>query len=156
MVGEYGEVLVVDWGLAKILGKPEHLQIKIGFEDWDSEEVNSIRHEDESNSQITMVGQAMGTPAYMAPEQAKDASGVNEKADIYAMGGVLYNLLTLRNPIIESSLQGILLKVVQGEIIDPAKFNDSNFKLEKEQTPPRLQHLQSGKIPPALTSVTMK
>lgn len=79
IVGSFGETVVIDWGIAKKLGVAE------------SEDVAS-----ESNTPagdgLTMMGAVMGTPGYMSPEQAEGAP-VDERADVYALGAILYHLL---------------------------------------------------------------
>ncbi|MET0795219.1 MAG: serine/threonine-protein kinase, partial [Polyangiaceae bacterium] len=77
MLGEHGEVQVVDWGIAKV-------RSEAGV------------HTD-SQRGLTIPGQIVGTPGYMAPEQWAGAV-VEEQADIYALGVILYELLTLRRP----------------------------------------------------------
>jgi len=77
MLGEHGEVQVVDWGIAKV-------RSEAGV------------HTD-SQRGLTMPGQIVGTPSYMAPEQWA-GSAVDERADIYALGVMLYEMLTLKRP----------------------------------------------------------
>jgi serine/threonine protein kinase len=77
MLGEHGEVQVVDWGIAKV-------RAESGVQT-------------DSQRGLTMPGQVVGTPAYMAPEQWAGAV-VDERADIYSLGVILYELLTLRRP----------------------------------------------------------
>ncbi|MEM7246449.1 MAG: bifunctional serine/threonine-protein kinase/formylglycine-generating enzyme family protein [Acidobacteriota bacterium] len=74
MLGEHGEVQVLDWGLAKVLDKA-------------SVTTGTARDQ-------TMAGQVMGTPGYMAPEQAIGGD-VDERADVFALGAILYELLAL-------------------------------------------------------------
>jgi serine/threonine-protein kinase len=83
MVGPFGEVLVMDWGVAKVLA-----------------ESGPTRPGDAAPERETGTGHGtvLGTPGYMAPEQARRAGGVGPAADVYALGGVLYFLLTLRAP----------------------------------------------------------
>ncbi|HYQ02871.1 MAG TPA: bifunctional serine/threonine-protein kinase/formylglycine-generating enzyme family protein [Polyangiaceae bacterium] len=78
MLGEHGEVQVVDWGIAKV-------RTAAGV------------HTDSQRDGLTMPGQIVGTPSYMAPEQWAGAA-VDERADIYALGVILYELLTLQRP----------------------------------------------------------
>jgi len=78
MLGEHGEVQVVDWGIAKVRSA-------------------SGVHTDSQRGGLTMPGQIVGTPSYMAPEQWAGAV-VDERADIYALGVMLYELLTLQRP----------------------------------------------------------
>jgi serine/threonine-protein kinase len=82
MVGPFGEVLVMDWGLAKILTEEAG-----GREIREGQENPSASH--------TSHGAILGTPGYMAPEQARgEASAVGERADVYSLGAILKFLLT--------------------------------------------------------------
>ncbi len=84
MVGTHGEVFVVDWGLAR-----------------SGHRANSGTGSTDSTGgvQRTLAGAVMGTPAYMAPEQARgDGQMVDARTDVFALGAVLYRLLTGRAP----------------------------------------------------------
>ncbi len=83
MLGDFGEVYLLDWGLAKVVG---------GAEAASSEAPDARLHD----SGATRAGEAMGTPGYMAPEQVRgELDRVDERSDVYALGAILFELLTL-------------------------------------------------------------
>jgi serine/threonine-protein kinase len=85
MLGAYGEVRVLDWGLAKVLGR----ELLV---DADAAPVVTDRTRD--GAQLTVVGSVAGTPSYMAPEQANGHTGlVDFRTDTYALGAILYEIL---------------------------------------------------------------
>src|SRR5262249_817837 len=90
MLGDYGETLVLDWCLAKRLGWPGG-----PCADTEPDLPELLGSSSPAHDQLTQAGQVLGTPAYMAPEQAEgQAARVAEAADIYALGAILYELLT--------------------------------------------------------------
>ena len=98
MVGRFGEVYVMDWGLAKILGKEDEKDIRIKEEPGrTTSELRSDRRdsaaEDPESPLYTMDGDVVGTPAYMPPEQAYAEE--NHASDVYTIGTLMYELLAL-------------------------------------------------------------
>ncbi len=90
MLGKYGETLVVDWGLAKTVGSDVTHSL---------DEEPSIHPSEESDSAPTQMGAAVGTPAYMSPEQAVGRLDLLGPAtDVFGLGATLYCLLTGRPP----------------------------------------------------------
>src|SRR6185295_13012986 len=86
MAGEFGEVLVMDWGLARRVSGPD--------EDGAGGGISG-----EPSAELTQHGDVLGTPAYMAPEQARgDTAQHGPATDVYALGAVLHCLLTGRPP----------------------------------------------------------
>jgi serine/threonine protein kinase/tetratricopeptide (TPR) repeat protein len=87
ILGDFGEVMVLDWGLAK----------KVGTEDTSS----SATDDDKAPiaDDLTLKGQVLGTPAYMAPEQASGGlEKIDQRADVYGLGAILYEILAGRPP----------------------------------------------------------
>jgi len=118
-IGNYGEVLVLDWGLAKILKEEETESIGENSPTLSGGK-STLTHIPEDNVENTMDGEIKGTPGYMAPEQAAGInSRKNKSTDIYALGAILYSILTLKKPITGVDIKAILRKTIKGEIVNP-------------------------------------
>jgi serine/threonine-protein kinase len=112
ILGRHGETLVVDWGLAKSVGRA------------DSSVGEQTIAPSSSGSSETLPGSALGTPAYMSPEQASgDLDRLGAHSDVYALGATLYCLLTGKPPFDGDDVGGILRKVKLGEFPAPSAVN---------------------------------
>ncbi len=98
LIGEFGETVVIDWGLAKSLDDvdaPDSLRPAarpIRPAPARSADLGTARPDEHTASTLTVAGSVMGTPAYMAPEQAR-GEPVDQRADVFALGAMLYHLL---------------------------------------------------------------
>ena len=105
MVGTHGEVYVLDWGLAKIVGHPDRAA--------EAGELDVVQSE-RSGEHATRMGQVAGTPVYMPPEQARgEVDRIDARSDVYALGAMLYEILCGRPPY-EGSGRGVLQQVLNG------------------------------------------
>lgn len=113
MIGEFGEVQIMDWGLAREMGKSESRLARASM---------SIDPETASKFGLTAEGVVLGTPGYMAPEQIT-SSDLDGRVDIYALGCILTELLTGRLPVKGSSPLECLIATMHGEILSPRQLN---------------------------------
>jgi len=104
--GEHGEVIVCDWGLAK-------------KREGDSEEIECSSHLYEVG-EYTLHGEVKGTPGYLAPEQLTGGVEKDFRADVYAMGCILYQILT-GQMVYEGTAQEILEQTKTGRIVPPRR-----------------------------------
>jgi WD40 repeat protein/tRNA A-37 threonylcarbamoyl transferase component Bud32 len=122
MLGEYGETLVVDWGLAKPLGQPDHKA---------SADTRPVRSASGSGSAPTQMGQVIGTPQFMSPEQAAGRLDLLGPAtDVYSLGAILYCLLTGRSPFEDRDVGVVLQKVQSGDFPPPRQILKVSLPLE--------------------------
>jgi serine/threonine protein kinase/Tfp pilus assembly protein PilF len=134
MLGNFGEVMVMDWGLAKTLGTPGDAQAKkqsavpvnasVQMPDAEAAvdaEMSSIvwNYRNESGAG-TVQGTVTGTPVYMSPEQARgEISNIDIRSDIYALGAILYEIVTLSPPVHGKTVKEILANAGKGQIDRP-------------------------------------
>ncbi|MEE8468086.1 MAG: serine/threonine-protein kinase, partial [Planctomycetota bacterium] len=98
MVGAFGEVQVVDWGLAKVLGTGRRDDSELDEDASQISVIETVRSTDTDGS-ASMAGSVLGTPAYMPPEQAQgNVEELDERADVFALGAVLMTILTGQPP----------------------------------------------------------
>ncbi|NBV85941.1 MAG: hypothetical protein EBS01_06705, partial [Verrucomicrobia bacterium] len=128
MIGEFGEVLVMDWGLAQWLDEP----------------AAAVPAGDDAPQSIE------GTPQYMSPEQS-EGKPLDERSDIYSLGATLYSILTYRPPIEGANLTQILLKLRSGKIT-PMQPGGADASGAVQNTNPG----SLREVPTALQAVTFK
>jgi serine/threonine-protein kinase len=116
MLGPFGETLVVDWGLAKPLGKSDPAS--------DTGERTLIPPAAAGGGE-TLPGSALGTPAYMSPEQAAgELDRLEPRSDVYSLGATLYCLLTGKAPFAGDRFE-VAGKVQRGEFPGPRRVDPS-------------------------------
>jgi serine/threonine-protein kinase len=100
VLGDFGEVIVLDWGLAKVLGRP------------DSDVAPPVVLDAETEREATVQGQVLGTPTFMAPEQADGRQDlIDARTDVYGLGAILYEILTAQPPFTGPDTPAVLRKV---------------------------------------------
>ena len=115
-LGDYGEVILMDWGLAKLVSVPEN------------DDSMPLDAQVVSQGSRTGNGVRKGTPGYMAPEQA--AGNENQKSfrtDVYSLGAILYSLLTYCNPLEGNDVKKLLIATIRGDVIPPSQRAPERF-----------------------------
>lgn len=111
-VGNFGEVILLDWGVAKVWGQPD-----------DAPQHPSLaRQPSESLQAITMVGDRPGTPLYMSPEQVNvNRAVIDERSDVFSTGVVLYEVAALREPFRGRVIQETFENIIHDNPPPPSK-----------------------------------
>jgi WD40 repeat protein/serine/threonine protein kinase len=126
VLGEFGEVILLDWGFAHELGKPD-----------DPADETQAAPLGTAPPHLTLPGQILGTPAYMAPEQAAGRRDlIDQRTDVYGLGAILYEICTGRPPFTGADTLEVL-------------------RLAREATPPRPEQVCTD-VAPALAAVCMR
>ena len=118
LVGQFGEVMLLDWGIAKVWGMPN--------EDRDAEVAMS-------DAELTAPGERPGTPLYMSPEQVLGNRYLDERTDVYSVGVVLYEMLTFSLPFQGRTLRASFEKIVS------AKLEPPRTRAPGRQIPPAME-----------------
>ena len=146
MVGRFGEVYVMDWGLAKVKGRDDVVDLRLR-EDVQSSDltIQTERRAEAGGSSdsplVTMDGSIVGTPSYMAPEQAAgDLESTDQRSDVYSLGAILYVILTGQPPYLPPGAQ-ISPRAIWARLIED---------------PPKPVHQVNPKAPPELMAVCEK
>jgi tetratricopeptide (TPR) repeat protein len=118
MVGAFGEVQVMDWGLAKVLAQDAVADEDRAARQHQPEKDTMIRTA-RSGGAETEAGSIMGTPAYMPPEQANgDIALLDRRADVFGLGGILCEILTGKPPYVGWSNEEVHRKAASGDLAD--------------------------------------
>ncbi|MBW2994655.1 protein kinase, partial [Candidatus Woesearchaeota archaeon] len=139
MVDEkFGSVKVMDWGLAKKIDEADTLRLTQSKKTL--EEYMKNMDVGRTITALTIDGQIMGTPKFMGPEQATNAKRLDQTADVYSLGAMLYNVLTGKPPIVtKGSIWNLIKKIKAGDITPPIKSKNPLYQ-----------------IPPEINAITMK
>ena len=145
VVGEYGEVLVIDWGLAKAVSpKGDEAPARETGDQaadrgvWELYErrVVSLREDDVVTLQATVAGSVMGTPAYMSPEQILgNVRELGGRSDVWSLGVMLYELCTLKRPFEGKDLAELTAQITTTDPSDPITVNP------QRRVPPELRDI---------------
>ena len=120
LVGDFGEVLVLDWGLARELRIPPSQCPTSADEKFRN--IQEYREPDQNF--LTEDGTIKGTPGFMAPEQANgNVAELDERSDIFSLGSILYMMLTLKFPIVGEHPSELLRNTINGNFVPPGKRN---------------------------------
>ena len=124
MVGKYGEVYVMDWGLARVRGEEDRHDLRLRSTVTTAVRTARTEAADESPFVpiLTMDGTVVGTPAYMPPEQAEGRrEELGPRSDVYAMGAMLYELLTGQAPYVRPGSRASPLMILGALVSGPPK-----------------------------------
>jgi serine/threonine-protein kinase len=124
LLGNFGEVIVLDWGLAKLVDKEDTEAAPVGISE-------------SASVDATMAGRVLGTPAYMAPEQADGRIDlIDSRTDVYGLGAILFEIVTGQPPHPHEPTVEMIRRIVSGEM-------------------PRARSLDSS-VPPPLEAICAK
>jgi len=119
MVGAFGEVQVMDWGLAKVLPRGGIADDAAAGKIPGDETVIATARSGSGDSDLSRAGSILGTPSYMAPEQARgEVDRVDERADVFALGSILCEILTGQPAFVGRSSGEIQRKAALGDLAD--------------------------------------
>lgn len=131
LVGAFGEVTVLDWGLAKVRGETPSSAVEDAV-------VKQAMGKKAVSLELTQPGKRYGTPLYMSPEQARGDDHLDERTDVYNLGSVLYEIITAKNLVWGNDVEEVLAQVLERPTPIPS-----------EAAPDRV-------IPPELEAICLK
>jgi len=111
MLGRYNEVYVMDWGIARVMREDPNTQDATAL-DW----IQPPLVEGEEMGETTQLGQILGTPRYMSPQQAAGKNAhLDGRSDLFSLGLILFELITLKPAFTATSQVELLKKVLKAE-----------------------------------------
>ena len=130
MVGEYGEVLLMDWGLSKRIGADETLgEVK------KKQKMSSAVKTEENDWVTTELGVVKGSPAFMSPEQALgDVVALDERSDVFLLGATLYHIFTFYPPYLGDDVFDIVLQARNHDLIPPAELGTGRIEIPADMS----------------------
>ncbi len=171
MIGDYGETLIVDWGLAKELKPPGEAKPAASG---DSEVIlgdpaTTVRLRSKTTTEhrtdaeaiqlsqapnLTFAGDILGTPAYMSPEQAEGrVDDIDARSDIFALGAILYEILALRPPFEGKTVEEVITRVRDGTVTPPSRARE---RQSSEPLPPSSTTSAGDIVPPELDAICLR
>jgi serine/threonine protein kinase/tetratricopeptide (TPR) repeat protein len=157
MIGEYGEVLVMDWGLAK--------KVASGMHDEHLGDTKPQMPPSDLRGFETLNGLIVGTPPYISPESARgELDRIDARSDIYVLGAILYAILTLRPPFPGKEFGELIEQIVSGQFTHPTSFSQPINPLRQSEPPAPgpdgvscvLSHLPGRRVPEGLAAIVVK
>lgn len=149
MICDFGEVMVMDWGLARRVGTPLPMENNRTTEEMKA----PLRPGAIDSATRTTTGRILGTPGFIGPERIRGGTLVDTLSDIYSLGATLYSILTLRPPISGDNISDVIRRILLGVIRRPA---DMNLHTDPNSPPPFFPHCPEGRIPETLSEIAMK
>ena len=116
LIGDFGETVVIDWGLAKDLDAVESPDSANRAPRRPSQKNLASPKSTTTSSTLTVAGAVMGTPAYMAPEQAR-GEPVDQRADVFALGAMLYHVLAGVPPYNARTATDVIAAAALGKVV---------------------------------------
>ncbi|MFP6762104.1 MAG: serine/threonine-protein kinase, partial [Planctomycetaceae bacterium] len=117
-VGRFGEVVLLDWGVAKVWGQAD---------DTSEQAHRLVGASEELLQTLTRSGQRPGTPLYMSPEQVLGNRHVDERTDVYSLGVMLYELLTFSEPFRGVNVRATFDQIINDEVVPPSARNSGQI-----------------------------
>ncbi len=151
MLGDFGEVLVLDWGLAEALDETAPAT-RAPAPPPDLRPVGAWGDPAGATTRVSTTS-VQGTPGFIAPERlGADGFAGDARSDIYSLGALLYSLLTLQAPLSGRNMKELVARIVAGEIRSPLAWNEPGPDGQR----PLLPHCPGGVVPAPLAEIAMK